>query len=378
MNICPRKCIHMLSDNEGFLYPNIDIDQCINCGLCEKCCPIINFKERAMKVPEAYVIQNKDAAVCHESTSGGAFTAIAEYVIENHGIVFGAEMTDQYKVRHCAVEAKADLKKFRNSKYVQSDVGQTYQEVKKYLKEGRLVCYSGTPCQIEGLLQYLGECEKDSLVLVDLVCRAVPSPGVWKKYVAFLENKYGKISSIRFRDKTLGYQYSTMEIIFENGKVLREGIESDKWLRMFFSGMIIRPSCSSCKFRSINRRSDFTLWDCLNIHRIDKSLDEKLGVTRVLVHTNKGKKILDAIGDKIECHHISVDAAINHVNELSVSPNINEKRASFYEDIGKTSMEKVLNTYFPNTSAIKIKRNVRRIMNRLGIDVIIKHFIRKG
>lgn len=189
-----------------------------------------------------YLLQYKDDEVCQESTSGGAFTGIASYVIERGGIVFGVEMTEEYKVRHTSVETIEELKRFRNSKYVQSRVGYAFRQVKNELKKGRMVCFSGTPCQIEGLRHFLGK-DYQNLILVDVVCRAVPSPGVWEKYIQYEVEQKGKLSSIRFRDKSLGYQYSTMELRAENGKKYRGGIESQPWLRMFFSGMIIRPSC---------------------------------------------------------------------------------------------------------------------------------------
>lgn len=289
-NACPNESIRMKSDEEGFLYPQVNQDTCVNCGLCEKVCPISNCETKKNENQVAYLLQYKDDEVCKESTSGGAFTGIASYVIEKGGIVFGVEMTEEYKVRHTSVETIEELKRFRNSKYVQSRVGYAFQQVRNELKRGRMVCFSGTPCQIEGLRHFLGK-DYQNLILVDVVCRAVPSPGVWEKYIQYEVEQKGKLSSIRFRDKSLGYQYSTMELRAENGKKYRGGIESQPWLRMFFSGMIIRPSCTDCRFRSRYRNSDFTIWDCFPSYKYDKSFDERKGTTRVLIHSEKGKKL---------------------------------------------------------------------------------------
>ena len=169
-----------------------------------------------------------------------------------------------------------------------------------------MVCFSGTPCQIEGLRHFLGK-DYQNLILVDVVCRAVPSPGVWEKYIQYEVEQKGKLSSIRFRDKSLGYQYSTMELRAENGKKYRGGIESQPWLRMFFSGMIIRPSCTDCRFRSRYRNSDFTIWDCFPSYKYDKSFDERKGTTRVLIHSEKGKKLFANIKNCFKYCEVSSD-----------------------------------------------------------------------
>lgn len=325
----------------------------------------------------AYIIQNKDKLVLKQSTAGGAFTAIAKYTLEKGGIVFGVEMSKNYEIHHTSVEKVEDLYKYRNSKYVQSKVGDTYKRVKEELAKNRLVCFSGTPCQIEGLRCFLNK-DYDNLILVDVVCRAVPSPGVWRKYIDMETKKYGDMSSIRFRDKTLGYQYSTMELKPENGKVLRGGIESQPWLRMFFSGMIIRPSCTECKFRSRYRNSDFTIWDCFNVYSIDKSFDEDAGTTRILVHTEKGKKIFNEIKNDFTYKEIPSDKAVAGVGEMINSPITHIRRDEFFADFQSNDMEFLLQKYFPTTAKIKLKKNIRLTLNKIGLDKTLKHILKKG
>lgn len=375
--ICPKDAIIMKEDNEGFLYPEVDRNVCVNCRLCEQVCPIKNYRSKSSNPKQkAAIVQNKDQNICRQSTSGGAFTPIAEYVIDRGGIVFGVAIDDTYRVKHIGVTNKEDLEKFRNSKYVQSDMGDTYKRVKYNLEKGTLVCFSGTPCQIEGLLGYLSK-SYDNLILVDVVCRAVPSPGVWRKYIDMETSSRGECT-VRFRDKALGYQYSTMEIKDENGLVTRGGIESQPWLRMFFSGMIIRPSCTVCHFRNRYRSSDFTIWDCFNISRIDRKFNEDVGTTRVLIHSKKGEKIFEEIRDKFKCKMISCEKAIEGVREMEISPDMNEKHAEFFYDYSQLSMEELLEKYFPTTVKVKVKKNIRLILNRLGLDKTVKHIMKKG
>lgn len=374
---CPKDAIIMKEDKEGFLYPSIDGNVCVNCRLCEQVCPIINYRNNPSNPKQkAAIVQNKDQDICRQSTSGGAFTPIAEYVIDRGGIVFGVTIDDDYRVKHIGITNKGDLERFRNSKYVQSDVGDAYKSVKRNLERGNLVCFSGTPCQIEGLLGYLRR-NYDNLILVDVVCRAVPSPGVWRKYIDMETSTRGKCT-VRFRDKTLGYQYSTMEIKDENGLVTRGGIESQSWLRMFFSGMIIRPSCTICRFRSRYRSSDFTIWDCFNISRIDRMFNEDVGTTRVLIHSKKGENIFEEIKEKFEYKMISCEKAVEGVREMEVSPDMNGKRDEFFCDYSQLSMEELLEKYFPITVKVKVKKNIRLTLNRFGLDKTVKHIIKKS
>ncbi len=377
-SVCPKQCIELKRDNEGFLYPEVDAEKCVECGLCEKVCPVkLYTPSEPLKEPEAVILQHKDSIICSQSTAGGAFTGIAEYVLDKGGVVFGVEMNEKHYVHHIAVESREDLEKFRNSKYVQSDTENTYAEAKEYLDSGRLVCYSGTPCQIEGLLRYLRR-DYQNLILVDVVCRAVPSPGIWEKYMEMTEGSEGNIESVRFRDKTLGYQYSTMEMKSASGKVMRGGIESQPWLRMFFSGMIIRPSCTDCKFRSMHRRSDFTIWDCFNIHSIDKSFDENAGTTRVLIHSRKGRELFNEIKDSYIYKEIPLADAVNGVAEMVKSPEAHQRREEFFADAEKLGMNELLNKYFPVTFKVRLKKTARIVLNKLGLDRTIKHILKKG
>ncbi len=372
-SVCPKSCISMIEDEEGFLYPRVNEDYCVDCGLCEKVCPLVEKNNAKKGVLYSCIIQNKDKDILFHSTSGGGFTPIAEYVLNQGGIVFGVEMkNDDFFVKHVKIEKASNLDRFRNSKYVQSYLGNAFIETKKELDNGKLVCFSGTPCQIQGLKNYLTK-DYSNLITVDVVCRGVPSPGVWEKYKNNLI-KNGNVKEIVFRDKTLGYQYSTMKVEYDDGRVVRNGIESDQWLRMFFSGLILRPSCPTCNFRSVERCSDFTIWDCFNVSDITKDLNETKGATRMLIHSERGVSLFNSIRDEfyiIEAPESIIAKGIEDTFELNIHRN------EFYKDYRELDFNELLSKWVPMSFMIKAKRNVRRTLNKIGIDLFVKKIKRR-
>lgn len=281
-------CIGMTCDYEGFLYPEVDTEKCINCGLCEKSCPAINVKPNMPFDQIGFVVQHKDDAIRHESTAGGAFTAIAGWIIDHGGAAFGASYTEDFMVEHSLAESRNELSKFRNSKYVQSDTKETFTQAAALLKQGRWVCYSGTPCQIEGLKAFLTK-DYEKLITVDVVCHGIPSPLAWQKYLEMQREKLSEFSQVMFRDKYYGYKYSTMSFFDKEGNnIYAFGIDTDPMTRVFFSDICDRPSCYNCVFKKRYRVSDFTIWDCYSIFQFDRDMDDDKGTTRVLIHTEKG------------------------------------------------------------------------------------------
>lgn len=374
-SICSKNAIKMKSDKEGFLYPEINEELCINCGLCDKVCPIINKTEEIQCKQEAYLVQNKDKKILKESTSGGAFTAIAEYVIDNNGVVFGASFDEDFKVMHSYAESKDELVKFRNSKYVQSDIDESFQNAKKFLKSGRLVCFSGTPCQIEGLKKFLMK-DYDNLITVDVVCHAVPSPLIWNKYRNFISNSEN-IQNAKFRDKEpYGYDYSQISIETDK-KTYFSGVESDAYLRAFFSNLSDRPSCYSCNFKKRYRVSDITIWDCFESYKFNKQLDNNLGVTRMLVHSEKGKNIINKILDKFTYTDVSADSVVSNVREMFNSVPKNERREQFFNDAIFMEEREFFEKYFPDTLKVKTERIIRHTSEKLGIYRFVKRTAKK-
>lgn len=375
-NACPKNCISMVADEEGFLYPSIGNDKCINCGLCEKVCPIINCEKDVAKQQKAYLVRIKDEIKCKESTSGGAFTAIAESIIANGGVVFGAAFDDSFVVRHTYAEKADELHKFRNSKYVQSSIGESFKQVRAFLKQGRPVLFSGTPCQVEGLYHFFNG-KPENLILVDTVCRAVPSPMIWEKYKDY-RNPYNHHFLIKaaFRSKaTYGYQYSQMQLEYSDGTNLHYGVESDPYLRAFFSGCSIRPACESCAFKKQYRVSDLTIWDCFDSYRMSKKFDDNKGVTRILAHTDKGKKIIAGLCNAM-VEEIDVNIAVKGVHELINSTNTNSKRKAFLVDASTMASKELFEKWFPDTVSVKFARLARATCMKLGIYGPMKRIAR--
>lgn len=366
--ICPKGCIEMKTDDEGFCYPDIDVKSCIDCGLCEKICPIINRKQESDKEQTGYVAQIKDRQIRNESTSGGIFSAIAMYVLKQRGVVFGAAWDDKFVCKHIRVDKEEELWRFRNSKYVQSDTNGIFKVVKEDLVSGKLVCFSGTPCQIEGLKFFL-EKEYSNLILVDVVCRSVPSPLVWKKYFNYLQSKIIKeIDSIKFREKLYGYKYSALVVRNKEHEILyAEGIDTDPYLRAFFSDISVRPSCYECQFKKRYRESDITLWDCYTVNEFDKKMDDDTGVTRVLTHSQKGELIIEAVKDGLVFTRIDPDCLVKNVKEMVGAVTENVNRNEFFKDLNNLSEYGFFNKWFPITLKTKVEKYIRLFCVRTGI-----------
>ncbi len=364
-NVCPSNAIEMIKDEDGFLYPTVNKEKCINCGLCKRTCPILNKKKREKFNQVGYIFQYKDETIRKQSTSGGAFTAIADYIIENNGVVYGVGFDNNYKVCHQSATTKNELEKFRNSKYVQSDPKDTFKEVKENLNNNKLVCFSGTACQIEGLLSYLGK-KYDNLITVDVICRAVPSPLLWEKYLKYqTQNK--KIKKAFFREKFYGYKYSNLSLYDKDGVIYHNGIETDPYLRAFFSNIACRPSCYNCHFKEQLHKADFTIWDCFEVEKFDENFDDDKGTTRILLNSEKAVEIFDSIKEKHITKQIAVVKLISNFYQMFNSINYNSKRTEFFEDLKSKPMDDVIKKYFPNTIKCKAEKYARLFLIKIGV-----------
>lgn len=286
--VCPVHCIQMHEDSEGFLYPQVDENECINCRKCTKTCPWLNeTTSRESIIPTVFAAKHKDSSVRLCSTSGGAFTALADSVISKDGIVCGAAYNKETKrVEHIAIDNQKDLYKLRGSKYVQSYLGDIFLQVKEFLLQEKFVVFTGTPCQCDGLRHFLGK-DYINLIIIDILCHSTPSPKVLKDII---DREDEPITNISFRDKKRGWRKSYhFEMITDKGEV----IENNSYLTFFFRGVMNRPSCYHCHYTSINRVGDLTLGDYWNINRVDSSFEDSFGVSCVLVNNDKGMRFFD-------------------------------------------------------------------------------------
>lgn len=379
-NKCPFEAIYMKADYTGFLYPVIDNMKCTNCNGCEIACPVLNNVLSKSNQQRAYIAQNKDNDIRIQSTSGGVFTAIASETIKRGGVVFGASFDDNYYVKHTVEDNINNLQKYRNSKYVQSEIGHCYKIAEEYLKQKILVCFSGTPCQIQGLKKYLSK-DYDNLITVDFMCRAVPSPKVFHKYLLQMENKYPSIKKVVFRDKARGYSYSTLSFYDSSNKNLyRGGSEYDQWLRIFFEGYCNRESCYKCQFQTGSRVSDFTLWDCWGTSKYAPEFDDNKGTTNIIVWTKKGQELFNSFRDNLRLKEIGIDA-IDASLERGVLPRPIFERNEFWIDVESLSPEAFFNKYVPISGKVKLKSCMRQIIWRLHLHNIIRkgvHWIRRN
>jgi ferredoxin len=369
----------MQSDKEGFLYPTADSEACIACGMCERVCPILNPVPERPFSQRAFLVQHKDDLIRQSSTSGGAFTSIAQSILKKGGAVFGAAFDSDFKVAHKSVESEEQLADFRNSKYSQSEIGPMMKQVKELLDQGRHVLFSGTPCQIEGLKSYLGDAAYARLITVDVVCRAVPSPLLLKRHLDNLKAELGAPSfgAVRFRDKhPFGYVHSQFTAYASgNEKLLyNKGVESDVMLRAFFSDICNRPSCYECKFKKRYRVSDFTIWDCFDVRQLlpkGKFLDNN-GTTRVLAHSQKAVDILLSAKENTRIVEIDPDKAVSDTREMFQSVAMNPRRTQFFKDLSQLEGKELALKYFPETMSVRAARFVRRLSSKLGIYNILK------
>ncbi|MDY4671155.1 MAG: Coenzyme F420 hydrogenase/dehydrogenase, beta subunit C-terminal domain [Oliverpabstia sp.] len=387
---CPKQCITMKKDNEGFQYPFVDKEKCIDCHICEKKCPIVGKEkvvaslegdkyevnrkaiETAKYLPETYVCFLKDNRIREQSTSGGIFTALAQYVLEQNGTVCGVILDENQNVVHAFAENEIDIEKMRRSKYVQSDQVGVYKKVKEELCQGRIVLYTGTPCQVAGLKSYLGK-EYEKLLTVDVFCHGVGSPLYWEKYVQYISRKMkSKIKEVRFREKTYGYNSACLAVYFENGKSIHKGHDDDLYWSAFSKNYIYRPSCYACVFKSINHVSDFSIgdfWDTSNLSEVYKSAN---GCSIVLSHTDKAKKVLEQIENLIDKQPVRIDEALNingghQPSMLITCPSVPERRESWFDDIVDMTPKELVNKYIPLGIKGKIKSVLKPIFYKVGL-----------
>ena len=374
VQVCPKQCISMKEDREGFLYPEVNKDICVDCHLCEKVCPVLNQgKER--KPLKVYAAKNKDEEIRRQSSSGGIFTLLAEQVIDEGGVVFGARFNENWEVVHSYTETKEGLAAFRGSKYVQSRIGDNYKKAEEFLKSGRKVLFSGTPCQIAGLKLYLRK-EYENLLTVDFICHGVPSPGVWREYLreeiarqcdgknSVLPHPIEKVKirHISFRDKKLGWKKYSFALTLsvpdghgaENTVLLSEPLNKNLFLRGFLADLYLRPSCYACPTKCLKSGSDVTIGDFWGIEKVMPEMDDDKGVSVVMV--NRNIELPDIDLQEINCEEI-----VRYNPSVKRSVRESEKRKIFFQKESVSMKDKVV-ALTKISFLVRIKRKMKSVL----------------
>lgn len=325
---CPKNCITMVPDADGFCYPMVDETACVECGLCVRACPLL-LEQKPEHEPTAWAARSRDTEMRLQSSSGGVFTELARLILAQSGAVFGAVYDESFRVIHICAEDEETLARMRGAKYAQSDLGGIFRDVKARLDRGQQVLFSGTPCQVAGLLAFLGK-PRDNLTTVDFVCHSVPSPMVWAEFVRSL----GHVSSINLRAKDNGwsrYGYCHRIETASGARLIPNG--ESLYMKLFVSNYITRPSCNQCAFKGYARQSDLTLGDFWGIWDIAPEMDDDRGTSVVLVQSEKGKALWEKISPDMELRQVTLAEASAQNPAMLVSAAAAEDRAAALERI---------------------------------------------
>lgn len=364
LNTCPKQAISMKEDECGFLYPMIDESLCVRCGKCKTVCAF-QKKEKSNSPVACYAAISNNTDQASRSASAGIFAAIAEGVIKNDGIIYGAAFSEDWGVHHISVDNLCELTALQGSKYAQSETGRAFFEAKEELKTGRQVLFSGTPCQIDGFKEYLGK-EYENLITVDIVCHGVPSMRMLQTYLKTLENKYGgKITAFTFRDKSIGWGKNGSTII--NGKKIRIWESASSYLFYFGQGSLCRASCYHCPYTCSSRPADMTIGDYWGIEKQHPELlakrgwDETKGISLILVNTQKGKRFLENSRFLIEVVPSSF-RKISAGNEQLNHPSIDKTNGEILREFKNGGWESVENRFRHNRGLKLYQSQIKSIL----------------
>ena len=383
--ICPVDCIPLINDEEGFFYPKIDYDVCIDCDLCDKVCPItdkiVDTTEKHMTPyiertklsrfdePLVFASYTKNHQLRIDSTSGGIFSELAYKMFDQGGYVGGAVYNDDLTVSHILTNDRDRLTDIRSSKYVLSLTDELFPDVKAKLKSGEKVIVCGAPCQIHALYAFLIK-DYENLVTCDFICKGVNSPLVFKKYIEWLEDKYqSKAIKIKAKDKTTGWHKFSMRVDFENGKSYVKDRHHDPFFVGYLqTSLFTMPACFSCAFKGVPGKADITLADFWGIENVDKSMDQDLGTSLIMVNSEKGKVYYESINDNIVSKQFTLKDAEpgNSAMYFSTERGDENLRKEFYEDLDNHPFDFIISKYFPMpTFTSEIRKQLSKVKKSL-------------
>ena len=371
-SVCAHGAITMKPDVLGFLYPMVDTDKCTGCGLCEKVCAFHDDYDKSLDLmqPIAYGARHKEMSEVESSRSGAAFIALSDYIMEQGGVVYGAGYTDHFRVVHKRATTKEQRNEFKGSKYVQSDLGDTFLQVKQDLKAGFTVLFSGTPCQTAGLHSFVGSRLRDNLILVDIVCHGVPSPYIWRDYIKYLEGKAkADIIHVDFREKEqCGWRAHKEAFRYSDAKRGKEIKET--YTHLFYKHIMFRHSCGVCKYTNLQRPSDITIADFWGWEKTNPTAnsDDK-GLSLVLCNTEKGRQLFESVKERMNIFPAELSNCMQP--NLKQPSTIHPQRMDFERDYARKGFVYVMKRYGNigwrykvERYMGKIKRAIKRIIGK--------------
>lgn len=376
-SICPTNAIQMISDGDGFLYPHVQKDKCIECEMCIKTCVFKSTRSNEKTPINAYAAINKDKEVLINSSSGGVFGAVATKVLEKNGVVFGCSMNGKYEANHVYITNLNQLKALQGSKYIQSNIGESYKKVKEYLNSDKKVLFSGTPCQVDGLKSYL-KIDYDNLITTDIICHGVPSPKFFKDYMNYLERKENlRILKFNFRDTDINYMSCAGKITYIKGKKVcqrKMTYHLDCFYNYFMYGVIFRECCYKCPYTNGNRPGDLTMGDYWGVQNYHPEIKTDKGVSALLVNTQKGVDLVSELN--LDIINTNFNNILNHNSNLVHPTPMNKDRDSVFKLYRESGIEAVVDNfyrklgfkyyyyYIKNMIPISTKRRLKKILRR--------------
>lgn len=364
-HICPVSCIRMEEDSKGFLYPQVDESMCTNCEKCRQVCPYVMGYQDAELFPEvrAYAVKHKNDHVRLNSTSGGAFTALSDTVLQKGGTVYGAGYDDDMRVCHLRTDTKNKRDTLRGSKYVQSNLGNVFKDIEIDISKGILTLFVGNPCQVAGLRNYLPN--RDNLILVDHICYGVPSPKIFRDYLLHISNnKPEEIKDFFFRDKKHGWGKTTLTLTKKDGSK-RSNLFKYKSFMSLFHGLSIRPNCYECPFTSYNRPSDITIADFWGVEKSYPEFYDNTGVSLVLVNSMKGVQVFNELVEDITYIESTLDGCFQSHLQMPTQPK--PYVAQFWSDYERSGYSYVARKYGGENLASRLKGVILKVFGRTPI-----------
>lgn len=345
-NVCPNGTITVVTNDEGFVYPEINHSTCLKCGKCQRACPVLRDL-KSVGEQSAYKGWAKDKDLVTMSSSGAVFSLLSSQVLNKEGYVYGAAFDENLDLKHMYAHTENEMPKLRGSKYVQSFIGDTFKEIKKQLDGDKYVLFCGTPCQVAGLNSFLGKKEYSKLMTIDLVCHGVPSPKVFRSFKEWLEQKYNsRILSYGFRDKKWSWMRFNSIVTFKNGTEYFGKWEEDPWMRGFLREYFLRPSCHQCKFANMNRQGDITLADYWSYyHKKGELKNRDTGCSLILMNTDKGRRAFESCKSQMHFYPITLEEARGCNQALNRCFPASPNRTEFWKDYNNMTFGSVIEKY---------------------------------